>query len=124
MRALVMGHPAPQTDQSKWTRFLATDTRNGEANVHVFRSFAYPSSFPICPFPGPQGTTFLKAPNSHLCHPQCPLPKSPPFPKALELGVFPFLTSSILFLRPISISSKSRKEIFRTLKLKMWGLCP
>lgn len=80
-------------------------------SVHVFGSFPHPSSVPIYPFPGPQGTTFLKAPNSHLCHPGRSLLTLPrPFPKALELGIFPFLTSRILFFRSIPISSKSRKE--------------
>ena len=100
-RAWAMGHQLGKQTRGKWTRFLATDTRGGEVNVHVFRPFPHPSSFPIYPFPGLQDTKFLKAPNSHPHQPWRPLLTLPlSFPKALEL----FLTSKTpsLFLCPHS----------------------
>lgn len=97
-------------------------------SVRVFRPFPHPSSFPVYPFSGLQGTKFLKAPDSHLSHPwRRLLTLPPPFPKALELGKGlplpdfqdPFLVPPCPFLSVLNPG----KTIFQALKLKMWGLC-
>lgn len=89
-------------------------------SVRDFRSVPHPFSFPNHPFPGPQGTTFLNAPNSHLSS-SASLPNSP-FPVPQSPGIGGLL--GYCSFSPIPVGSKSRKEGLPDTKLKMWGLCP
>lgn len=81
------GTPNPADSPGEVGSILATDTRTRGANVCPRLQIL------STPFLLPK---FLKALNSHFCHPQRPLlPLPPPFPKALGSGSFPSLPGSL-----------------------------
>ena len=110
-----MGHPALQTDQGEADLIWGDGHQEGvDQCLSWFSALSHPSSFPIYPFPGPPGTKFLKAPNSHLCHPW--RPPHPPSPILQGPGIGKGSPASRLLgsqprsSTPIPISYKSRKE--------------
>lgn len=108
------GTPNPANSPGEVDSILATDTRTREANV-CLRLQILPTPFLL-----PQ---FLKAPNSHLCHPRLPLlTLPPPFPKALGSGSSPSLLRSRSSAPFLSVPNPG-KRVSRTLTLKMWELC-
>lgn len=124
MRARVMGHAALQTDQGEVDSIFWRQTP-GEGRpvfAHVFRPFPHLAAYL---FSGPQGTKFLKAPNSSPSS-LVPLPNFPsPIPQSPGIGEgsSPFGLLGPFPPPPLLSVPNPGKMISWALKLKIWGLC-